>query len=72
MTLLCFLWLTISTARDLNEDLEKIGNWAFKWKMNFNPDLNKQAQKIIFSRKKIVSLHPVLYFDNKPIKSSQT
>ena len=72
MTLLCFLWLTISTATDLNEDLEKIGNWAFKWKMNFNPDLNKQAQKIIFSRKKIASLHPVLYFDNKPIKSSQT
>ena len=42
-----------------------------KWKMNFNPDPNKQAQKIIFSRKKTASLHPVLYFDNKPVKSSQ-
>ena len=60
-----------TSASDLNEDLEKIGNWAFKWKMNFNPDPNKQAQEIIFSRKKTASLHPVVYFDNKPVKSSQ-
>ena len=44
---------------------------TFKLKMNFNPDPNKQAQEIIFSRKKTASLHPVLYFDNKPVKSSQ-
>ena len=62
---------TNTSASDLNEDLEKIGNWAFKWKMNFNPDPNKQAQEIIFSRKKTASLHPVVYFDNKPVKSSQ-
>ena len=30
-----------TSASDLNEELEKIGNWAFKWKMNFNLDLNK-------------------------------
>ena len=60
-----------TSASDLNEDLEKIGNWAFKWKMNFNPDPNKQAQEIIFSRKKTASLHPVVYFDNKPVKSTQ-
>ena len=43
----------ISTAAsDLNVDLEKIGNWPVKRKMNFNPDPNKQAQEIIFSRKK--------------------
>ena len=41
-----------TSASDLNEDLEKIGNWAIKWKMNFNPDPNKQAQKIIFIREK--------------------
>ena len=61
-----------TSASDLNEDLEKIGNWAFKWKMNFNPDPNKQAQEIIFSRKKTASLHPVAYFDKKPVKPSQT
>ena len=60
-----------TSASDLNEDLEKIGNWAFKWKMNFNPDPNKQAQKIIFSRKKTDSLHPVVHFDNRPVKSTQ-
>ena len=42
-----------ASASDLNEDLEKIGKWAFKWKMNFNPDPNKQAKEIIFSRKKM-------------------
>ena len=41
-----------TSASDFNEDLEKIGNWAFKWKMNFNLDPNKQVQQIIFSRKK--------------------
>ena len=51
-----------TSASDLNEDLEKIGNWAFKWKMNFNPDSDKQAQEIIFS----------IYFDNRPLKSTQT
>ena len=34
------------SASDLNEDLEKIGNWAFKWKISFNPDPNQQAQEI--------------------------
>ena len=62
---------TNTSASDLNEDLEKIGNWAFKWKMNFNPDPNKQAQEIIFSRKKTASLHPVAYFDNEPVKLTQ-
>ena len=27
-----------TSASDLKEDFEKIGNWAFKCKMNFNPD----------------------------------
>ena len=54
-----------TSASDLNEDLEKIGNWAFKWKMNFNPDPNKQAQEIIFSRKKTASMHPVTLIINQ-------
>ena len=39
--------------------------------MNFNPDPNKQAQAIILSRKKTASLHPVVHFDNRPVKSTQ-
>ena len=60
------------SVRDLNEDLEKIGSWAVKWKMNFNPYLNKQAQEIIFSRKKTASLHLVVHFDNRPVTSTHT
>ena len=48
-----------------------MGSWAFHWKMNFNPDPNKQAQEIIFSRKKTASLHLVVHFDNRPVKSTQ-
>ena len=39
------------SAGELNEDLKKISEWAFQWKMIFNPDARKQAQEVIFSRK---------------------
>ena len=38
----------ISTSQKLNKDLDKVGLWANKWKMFFNPDPSKQAQEIIF------------------------
>ena len=41
--------ITLS-ARNLNDDLKKISKWAFQWKMSLNPDPNKQAQEVIFSR----------------------
>ena len=36
---------------NLNDDLEKINNSAFQWKMSFNPDINKQAQEVSFFAK---------------------
>ena len=39
-------------ANHLDKDLKKNSDWAYKWKMIFNPDLSKQAQEVIFSRKK--------------------
>ena len=36
---------------DLNSDFIKISQWTFQWKMNFNPNPNKQAQELIFYRK---------------------
>ena len=39
------------SAEELNGDLKKISDWAFQWKMIFNPDASKQAQEVIFSRK---------------------
>ena len=32
----------------LNNDLFKIQQWAYQWKMSFNPDASKQAQEIVF------------------------
>ena len=46
-----------SSQIDLNEDLDKINNWAYQWKMSFNPDPSKKAQEVIFSRKVNNVLH---------------
>ena len=39
--------ITTNTV-SLNNDLTKISEWAAQWKMNFNPDLSKQAQELLF------------------------
>ena len=39
------------SQRDLNNDLSIISEWTFQWKMQFNPDLNKQANEVYFPRK---------------------
>ena len=36
---------------DLNNKLCIISEWEFQWKMQFNPDPNKQANEVYFSRK---------------------
>ena len=52
------------SGRELNDDLRKISNWAFQWKMSFNPDVNKQAQEVIFSRKMKSNIHLALVLNN--------
>ena len=47
-----------TTRNELNDDLAKISNWAYQWKMSFNLDPNKQAQEVIFSRKTKKLNHP--------------
>ena len=49
---------------NLNENLNKINHWDFQCKMSFNPDSNKQAQEVIFSRKLQKSVDPSLHFNN--------
>ena len=62
-----------TSANDLNHDLEKISEWAFQWKMKFNPDPTKQAQEITFGKKKkTVSNHPVVHFIKTPVNSAAT
>ena len=42
----------------VNCDLEKVSNWAYQWNMQFNPDANKQANEVIFSRKSNLNSFP--------------
>ena len=35
---------------EINNDLKVLSNWAIPWKMLFNPDLNKLAVEIFFSK----------------------
>ena len=60
------------SAKTLNIDLEKINQWAFQWKMQFNPDPNKQANEVIFSRKmnNNLSYPPVKFNGNSITKCS--
>ena len=37
-----------TSTTNLNNDLNKIKNWAIQWKMNFNLDPSKQAQEVYF------------------------
>ena len=34
-----------SSQIDLNEDLDKLNNWEYQWKMSFNPDPSKKLKK---------------------------
>ena len=54
-------------AEVLNRELQKISEWAHKWKMSFNPDKCKEAQEVICSRKQAKAVHPDLVFNNTPI-----
>ena len=59
-----------TTRNELNDDLVKISNWAYQWKMSFNPDPNKQAQEVIFSRKTKKLNHPPLTFSKSTVSQS--
>ena len=37
-----------NSASQLNNDLDKVSDWEYTWKMSFNPDPSKQAQEVIF------------------------
>ena len=58
---------TIGTHDTLMRDLEVITNWANTWRMQFNPDITKQAEEVIFSCKYIQPSHPPLTFNTIPV-----
>ena len=62
----------LSSSNILNNDLALISDWAFQWKMSFNPDPSKQAAEVVFSSKSINTQLPSLTFNEStinPIKS---
>ena len=63
---------TRTSANDLSKDLGIINDWTFQWKMNFNPNLSKQACEVIFSRKAKEIYHPPLVFNNTSISQSSS
>ena len=58
------------SAISLNNDLFKIQQWAYQWKMSFNPDPSKQAQEIVFTRKRSLIHHPPLSFNGSIVQKS--
>ena len=60
------------SAKNLNDDLNRINNWVFPWKMSFNPDPNKLTQEVLFSCKIQKSSQPSLIFGNNVVTQSLT
>ena len=60
------------SANELNNDLKRVSNWAFQWKMSFNPGPSKQAQEVIFSQKLKKATHPPLVFNNANVSQRKS
>ena len=60
-----------TAALDINHDLTLIELWAYKWRMSFNPDPNKQAVEVTFSKKRIPMNHPPISFNDVPVTNVQ-
>jgi hypothetical protein len=54
-----------SAALAINEDLEKLNQWANKWKVDFSPP---KTEEVLISRKREARTHPQLFLDTEPIK----
>ena len=58
---------TRNSQNTLNSDLEIVKNWAYQWKIQFNPDLKKQANEVIFPRKSNKCTYRPVTFSNNII-----
>ena len=61
-----------TSANEINDNLKKIGAWAYQWKMSFNPDPLKQAQEVTFSQKRNKPHHSDIIFNGNPVKKVLT
>ena len=56
-------------ASDMNHDLDHIALWAHDWRMSFNPDPQKEAVLLIFSKKKSKTNHPMILLNASPVST---
>ena len=61
----------VTSANDLKHDLGMVYQWAYRWKMEFNPNPTKQATEDIFSCKKNSVNHPPLTFNGDVVKVNE-
>ena len=59
-----------TSSYDLNYGLNRVREWAFQWKMSFNPKPSKQAQEVIFTPKLQKQDYLPLYFNNSSVKKA--
>ena len=62
------LFTVVEDSNTAASYMDLISKWAHSWRMSFNPDPQKQAVEITFSRKKTEIDHPVILFNNIPVK----
>ena len=60
----------IVSTQVLNSDLKTIEECAYQWKMQFNPDVNKQAVQVSFAQKRSKPFHPPLLFNGSSVPIS--
>ena len=56
-----------ASSVSLNNDLVKIPQWTYQWRKIFNPDVSKQTQEVVSSRKVIATNHVTVYFNDVPV-----
>ena len=59
-----------TSAEILNQELTRISEWEYRWKMSFNPDASKKAQEVLFSNKVTKTNHPNIIFNGNTIQKS--
>ena len=62
----------INTSQKLKTDFDGVSLWANIWKMSFNPDPSKQAQKVILLLKINKVYHSPFLFNNSTIQQIST
>lgn len=61
-----------ASAKELSEDFNKITDWGFLWKINFNTDHSKQAYEVLLRKNCYKQSHLSLFFNNKAVSQKNS